>query len=106
MFFCFMLYAAAIASSHATASGVAPSAPYILFPARDAIEQINFRYSRQLKALHDEGLAIRRTDGGSLTPAHHAELQAKLDSIQASYRRAIERVDPLAVDSHGMRRER
>ena len=110
MALCTLLLAATIASS-ATSAGTSvvaiyPSGHYEGIPAKDLIQQIKFRYSAQLKSLRDEGLATRRADGGTLTPAHRAELQARLDRIQASYRHAIQQADPWAVDSLGMRRER
>jgi hypothetical protein len=45
--------------------------------------------SRELKkhdalvALREEGQKLREADGGTLTPEHHAYLQAKLDAINA-----------------------
>jgi len=38
---------------------------------------------KQLLLLRDEGLKLRDQDGGTLTPEHHAYLQAKLDAIQS-----------------------
>jgi hypothetical protein len=38
---------------------------------------------RALLQLRREGLKLRDEDGGTLTPEHHAYLQAKLDAIQA-----------------------
>ncbi|HKD23440.1 MAG TPA: hypothetical protein VKB71_15595 [Rhizomicrobium sp.] len=39
--------------------------------------------NKALMALRDEGLKLREADGGTLTPEHHAYLQAKLDAINA-----------------------
>lgn len=33
---------------------------------------------KRLKKLHDEAVATQKADGGTLTPEHHAELEAKL----------------------------
>lgn len=41
-----------------------------------------FQKIRLLK-LQREGLELQRQDGGTLTPEHHAMLQAKLDRINA-----------------------
>ena len=110
MALCTLLFVANIASSATSAAiSIGPiyqSGHYEGISGADLIEQIKFRHSAQLKALHDEGLAAQRADRGILTPTHHAELQARLDRIQESYRHAIEQADPWAVDSLGMRRER
>jgi hypothetical protein len=99
------LLLAAVASSSFTVFG--PSGgPYVITPPNEVIEQINLQHLAQLRRLHEDGLAIQRGDGGSLTAAHHAELQARLDRVQETYRRNIERVDPWAVKSDGIRRAR
>ena len=86
------------------AQDLLPNAPYVSWPDNETIIQINLQHSAELEALRVDGLAIQRADGGTLTPAHRAELQARLDKIQASYRRLIYRSDPWAVDSMGMRK--
>lgn len=39
------------------------------------------RTALMLLSLHDEALAIQRSDGGVLTSQHRAELQSKLDEV-------------------------
>jgi hypothetical protein len=39
--------------------------------------------SVQLESLRDQGLRLRQSDGGTLTPEHRAGLQSKLDLIMA-----------------------
>jgi len=42
-----------------------------------------------LTALRSEGLRLRAADGGALTPAHRADLQAKLNAVAQKYRVAL-----------------
>lgn len=70
-------------------------------PVPEMIAQINAGYTAELKALHEDGLAIRQADGGTLSPSHRAELQTRLDRINASYRRIIGRYG--TVDALGRR---
>ena len=42
-----------------------------------------YRKKQAIKALRAEGLKIQTADGGSLTEAHRAELQARLNAILA-----------------------
>jgi hypothetical protein len=41
------------------------------------------RKARALFALGQQGLALRRDDGGALSPLHRAALQARLNAIQS-----------------------
>ena len=51
---------------------------------RDLLESRNAsRKSHALLMLREQALQMRSEDGGTLTPEHHALLQAKLDAIQA-----------------------
>lgn len=43
----------------------------------------NLRRHDAIMALRDEGLKLQATDGGTLTDAHRAYLQAKFDAIRA-----------------------
>jgi len=101
-----VLLAAAAAPTNMSVGGlIGPSGePFMQVPAWEVMEQIRLTHWAELQALHDDGLAIQRADGGTLSPAHHAELQARLDRIQESYREKLYRADPFAVDSYGMRR--
>jgi hypothetical protein len=99
-----MLLAVATTSAAANLGPIGPSGqPFIQVPAWEQIEQIRLIHMAELKGLHDDGLAIQRADGGTLSPAHHDELQARLDRIQESYRSQLYRADPFSVDSYGMR---
>lgn len=51
----------------------------------------DYRYQQfesEIIALREEGLKLRAGDGGTLSAAHHAYLQAKLDAILAEMKRA------------------
>ena len=74
-----------------------PNAPYIAPLTPKTIVGLTLQNSAKLRAFHDEGLAIQRADGGTLTPEHRAALQAKLDRLVAEYRRSLHRADPWAV---------
>ncbi len=52
-------------------------------PLRIAVAELD------LTALRSEGLRLRAADGGALTPAHRAELEAKLDAVVHKYRVAL-----------------
>ena len=107
-----MLFAAVAIAMGATAAHPSggfptsmPAAPYMGAPAPEIMSVIVLRHSAQLKALREEGLALRRADGGTLNDVHRAALQARLDKLQASYRRQIELYDAWALDSLGMRKD-
>jgi ABC-type oligopeptide transport system substrate-binding subunit len=68
------------------------------------VEAANVRFTSDIEALRKEGLAQQGLDGGTLTPAHRAELQARLDQINAAYRVRIGRSDSLDVNADGSRR--
>ncbi|MBV9991418.1 MAG: addiction module protein [Alphaproteobacteria bacterium] len=42
-----------------------------------------WRKAQAVKALRAEGLRLQEADGGNLTDAHRAELQARLNAIRA-----------------------
>ncbi len=52
-------------------------------PSRIAVAKLD------LTALRSEGLRLRAADGGALTPAHRADLQAKLNAVAQKYRVAL-----------------
>jgi hypothetical protein len=39
------------------------------------------RYKRDVKKLHDDAVKMQKADGGKLSEAHTAELQARLDKL-------------------------
>jgi hypothetical protein len=41
------------------------------------------RYRRDVKKLHDDAVKLQKADGGQLSDAHKAELQARLDKLNA-----------------------
>ena len=105
MLFAFVLIAcAATAAPMYGAQDLLPNAPYVLWPANESIVRINLMHSAELEALRKDGLALQAADGGTLSPAHRARLQARLDKLNDSYRRLINRSDPWSVDSLGMRK--
>jgi hypothetical protein len=64
----------------------------------------NLRFMRDMEALRKEGLAQQALDGGTLTPEHRAELQARLDRINAVYQARTSRPDGLTLNADGSRR--
>jgi len=58
-------------------------------------------HSTRLAALRTEALEMQAIDGGTLTPEHHAQLQARLDRIQLRYAEMLRRADPFSIDSNG-----
>jgi len=77
---------------------------YVAPAFEDLIALADLHRAAQLQALQDEGVALRDRDGGALTRAHRAELQTKLNEIEAAYRAALYRYDPSIVDAFGRRR--
>jgi len=67
-------------------------------------EQIRYNYRNKLVALREEAIAIRDQDGGTLTDAHRAELQDRLDRIHADLRQEISDGDVFSVSADGRRR--
>ncbi|ONF97567.1 hypothetical protein [Sphingomonas jeddahensis] len=55
----------------------------------------------RLNKLRDEALRQQRADGGTLRESSKAELQAKLNRINAAFTRDLKRNDPLSVDQFG-----
>ncbi len=64
----------------------------------------NLRFTKDLEALRRDGLAQQAIDGGTLTPEHRAELQARLDRINAAYESRARRRDGLSLNADGSRR--
>lgn len=61
-------------------------------------------YFHRLKNLREEALRRQAADGGTLTPASSAYLQAKLDKINATRVRDARRNDLLSIDAFGVDR--
>jgi hypothetical protein len=100
-----LIFAALVifAPSNALAQWGPENVTYSPMPGPDAVVQINLQHSRQLEAFRAEGLSLQRSDGGTLTSAHRAKLQAELDQIEAGYRRNLHRYDAWSVNSMGQR---
>ena len=62
---------------------------------------INRTYVRALGDLRSEYLSIRAADGGELSSEHRSEMQARLDGIQANWRRRVRNANPFSVDGFG-----
>ena len=67
-------------------------------------EAIELQYEEQLKTLRREALALRDADGGTLTPAHLAAFQSRLDQLNSDYALALKNADPWSVNADGSRR--
>lgn len=97
-----MLLAAALivppAAAYAQAQDFLPNAPYMghVIPRNATLADRQFL--DQLKTFREEGLALRRADGGTLTPEHRAQLQARLDRLNAERCRNVTKHDPWAID--------
>jgi hypothetical protein len=94
----FLLATAASLSVSAAAqhpgSGTVPT----VTPSLDAL---NLDYEKRAGALQQEMTALRKADGGVLTPTHLTLLQKKLEDLLGSYRRDLERDHPLSVNADG-----
>ena len=73
----FLLPSAASAMRSAAAGAPAGITAPVTTPSH------NLRRHDAIMALRDEGLKLQATDGGTLTDAHRAYLQAKFDAIRA-----------------------
>lgn len=67
-------------------------------PSRDAL---NLDYENRAKALQQEMMVLKQTDGGMLTSAHLTLIQNKLQALLSSYHRDLARLDPLSVNADG-----
>lgn len=79
--------AAAMVSASAASAQVHPM-PYANQPfpaggwARSSGTEEQVHIKTRLKQLHDEAVATQKADGGTLTPEHRAELEAKLATLR------------------------
>ena len=58
-------------------------------------------YYHDLKELREDMLRQQRADGGTLQPANVAIFQARLDKLNAGYRRNVHNNNPMSVDATG-----
>lgn len=93
---------AALASSPAAAQD--HPTPNYEAPIKTPLHMVDLEFARRLEALRQEGLERQRFEGGTLSPASRAELQAKLDRELAAYRRKFKRNDPWSVNADGSAR--
>lgn len=64
-------------------------------------EAVTIQHLGDLRAFRNKALALQRADGGTLSAAHHAILQAKLDRLNAIYRERLRYTDPLSINADG-----
>jgi hypothetical protein len=74
------------------------NAPYIWSQAPRGMNLADRQFLDQLKTFRQEGLILRQSDGGTLTPEHRAQLQARLDRLNADHCRNVTKHDPCALD--------
>jgi hypothetical protein len=87
------------AAANAQAQDHLPNAPYIWSQAPRGMNLADRQFLDQLKTFRQEGLVLQRLDGGTLTPQHRAQLQAKLDRMNADRCRNVTKHDPWALTS-------
>src|SRR4051794_16471236 len=67
-------------------------------------DAVNLAYEREAEALRTEMHLLQERDGGELTAQHRAYVQEKAALLLSTYRRDIQRVDPMAVNADGSNR--
>jgi hypothetical protein len=77
--------------------------PQYIPPPRRQTSQIAAEHRARLRELRAHALEQRAQDGGVLTGAHYAQIQDKLDAINADYRRQLRNNDIFSVDAHAPR---
>ena len=77
--------------------------PQYIPPARRQPSQIAAVHHARLKQLRADALDLRARDGGALTAAHYAQIQSKLDAINADYRRYLRNNDIFSVGTDARR---
>ncbi|ONF97568.1 hypothetical protein SPHI_01980 [Sphingomonas jeddahensis] len=93
---------AMIVGAPATAQ-IVYSGPGSTRPSYDRVE-LQQIYFHRLQGLRSEALRRQAADGGSLTPESRAELQSKLNRINATRARDARRNDIMSVDAFGVER--
>ncbi|MCJ8158016.1 hypothetical protein [Sphingomonas sp. LaA6.9] len=81
------------------------SSPAYVAPIRTPREIANRQFAARMEALRQEAVRQQQADGGTLTPEHRAQLQAKLDRLHETHRRLVARNDALSVNADGSRRD-
>ena len=56
-------------------------------------QEVDLQYEGQLDSFRRKALAMRQADGGTLSPAHLAVLQAKLDRLNRSYQTELQAIN-------------
>jgi hypothetical protein len=89
------------AQSSGARASVNPSTGYVhpqyIPPPRRQTWQIAAAHRARLEQLRADALDLRARDGGTLTGAHYAQIQDKLDAINADYRRQLRNNDIFSV---------
>ena len=90
--FTLMIAALALMSPGALAQSASPAESAAYFGTHASLQQparpSNLSLWRiRMASLQREGRELQQRDGGTLTPEHRAMLQARLDDINAQYRR-------------------
>ena len=67
-------------------------------PSKDALYM---EYESKARALQNQMIELQTADGGRLTAAHQAHLQAKAEALLADYRQDLAKVDPMSVNADG-----
>ena len=78
-----LLAAPFLLPSSASAMRAAAAGPQAGIAAPVTVPSHNLRRHDAIMALREEGLSLQAADGGTLTDAHRAYLQAKFDAIRA-----------------------
>ena len=73
-------------------------------PLKTPLHMVDLEFAKRMEALRQEGLELQRSEGGTLSSASRARLQAKLDRELAAYRRKFKRNDPWSVNADGSAR--
>ena len=68
---------------------------------RPSIEALILDYQGQAETLRAEMAALKKSDGGQLTPEHLAYVQEKLIVLLDAYRSDLRKDDPMSVNADG-----
>lgn len=86
--------------AHAQSAYVGPDTYHR--PELKPMALINKRYLDRMTVIRQDALDLRAKDGGTLTEEHRAEIQVRIDKVEASYRRELRRNNPSSVDANGL----
>ncbi|RYD83728.1 MAG: hypothetical protein EOP61_41075 [Sphingomonadales bacterium] len=70
-------------------------------PELRPISLLNKHYLDRMTAIRQDAVALRASDGGTLTDEHRAMIQARNDKVEAGYRRELRRNNPMSVGADG-----